>query len=160
MAGFKKRSYQNLREFMQDLGFILKNQKRIRTIFKGKDFSPAFRERMMLAVTHVNNCRYCASFHTKAAMAEDISREEVNAFLNGRFDDCPQAELTGVLYAEHWAESMGKPDAEIRDKLISEYGQEKADDIDLVLGVIKTGNCTMNSIESLLHKISFGRWGT
>ena len=159
MDKFRKRTYQGLGEFWHDLRFILRNQKRIREIFNGKPLSPAFRERMMLAVTHVNNCRYCASFHTKAAMAEDISREEINAFLAGRFDDCPQEELTGVLYAEHWAETLGKPDKEIRDKMIGEYGQEKADDIDLVLGVIKTGNYTMNSIESLLHRISFGRWG-
>lgn len=124
---------------MQDLGFIFKNRKRIRSIFGSESLSPAFRERMMLAVTQVNDCRYCARFHTKAALAEGISREEVNAILEGAFKDCPSDQLAGVLYAEHWAEMLGAPDAEVRDKLIAAYGQDMANDIDIILRIIKTG---------------------
>ena len=94
---------------MSDLGFIFKNRKRVRALFRGESLSPAFRERMMLAVTRVNECRYCARFHAKAALAEGISREEVDAILGGAFKDCPSDQLVGVLYAEHWAEMSGVP---------------------------------------------------
>ena len=159
MDGFKKRTYRSLREFLQDLGFIFKNRKRIRAIFESKSLSPAFRERMMLAVTQVNDCRYCARFHAKAALAEGISREEVDAILNGAFKDCPPDQLAGVLYAEHWAEMLGAPDAEVRDKLIAAYGQDMANDIDIVLRLIKTGNLTGNTVDCLLYRVSFGKWG-
>ena len=159
MDGFKKRTYRNLREFLQDLGFIFKNRKRIRAIVGSESLSPAFRERMMLAVTQVNDCRYCARFHTKAALAEGISREEVDAILNGAFKDCPSDQLAGILYAEHWAEMLGAPDAEVRDKLIAAYGQNMASDIDILLRLIKTGNLTGNTVDHWLYRISFGKWG-
>ena len=159
MDGFKKRTYRSLREFIQDLGFILKNRKRVRAIFRSESLSPAFRERMMLAVTQVNDCRFCARFHVKAALAEGISREEVDAILQGAFKDCPSDQLSGVLYAEHWAEMLGVPDAEARDKLIATYGQDRANDIDIVLRVVKTGNLTGNTVDHWLYRISFGKWG-
>jgi AhpD family alkylhydroperoxidase len=159
MDGFKKRTYRNVLEFLHDVGFLLKNRKRIRAILESESLPPAFRERMMLAVTHVNECRYCAHFHTKAALDEGISREEVDAILHGAFKDCPSDQLTGVLYAEHWAETMGAPDAEIRAKLATAYGQETADNIDVVLRMIKTGNFTGNTADYLLYRISFGKWG-
>lgn len=160
MDGFKKRSYKNPCAFLKDMGFLLKNQKRIRAIFRGKFLAPAFRERIMLSVTHVNKCRHCASFHAKAALTEKISREEIKAILDGQFNNCPKEEITGILYAEHWAETYGKPDAAVYDKFVSDYGQRTADDIYLVLRVIKTGNFSLNSLESLLYKVSFGKWGT
>ena len=159
MDGLKKRTYSSLREFIQDLGFILKDRKRIRAIFRSESLSPAFRERMMLAVTQVNDCRFCARFHTKAALAEGISREEIDTILNGAFKDCPSDQLSGVLYAEHWAEMLGAPDAEARGKLIAAYGQSTANDIDIVLRIIKTGNLTGNTVDYLLYRISFGKWG-
>ncbi len=160
MDGFKKRTYRSLRRFMGDLGFIFRNRKRIRALFRGESLSPAFRERMMLAATQVNECRYCARFHAKAALAEGISREEVDAILGGAFKDCPSDQLVGVLYAEHWAEMSGVPDAEICDKLIAAYGQNTANDIDVVLRVVQTGNLTGNTIDYVLYRISFGKWGS
>jgi AhpD family alkylhydroperoxidase len=159
MERFKKRTYRSLREFMSDLSFIFKNRKRVRALFRGETISPAFRERMMLAVTRVNECRYCARFHAKAALAEGVSREEVEAILEGAFRDCPSDQLTGVLYAEHWAEMSGVPDAEVCGKLTAVYGQDTANDIDVVLRVVLTGNLTGNTVDYLLYRISFGKWG-
>lgn len=159
MDKFKKRTYRSPWEFLKDLGFILKNIKRVRAIFSRKAISPVFRERMMLAVTQVNDCRYCARFHAKAALSEGISREEVDALLQGQFKDCPDDEVTGILYAEHWAETAGQVDAEIRGKLLAAYGQHMVNDIDLVLRIIKTGNLAGNTADYWLYRISFGRWG-
>jgi len=62
---FGKRTYNNLKEFFSDILFLMKNHKQMREINKGTIISPAFRERMMLAVTAVNRCRYCSYFHTR-----------------------------------------------------------------------------------------------
>jgi AhpD family alkylhydroperoxidase len=159
LAQFKKRIYRNPWAFLQDLGFIVKNLGRVYAIFRGQSISPAFRERMMLAVTRVNDCRLCAYLHTKAALSEGISREEIDAFLGGEFKDCPAGEIAGVLYAEHWAETTGQVDAEMREKLVAAYGQAAVNDIDVVLRIIKTGNFTNNTLDYLLYRISFGRWG-
>jgi AhpD family alkylhydroperoxidase len=159
MGNFRKRIYQNPWNFAQDIGFILKNLKRVRALVRGESLSPAFRERMMLAVTRVNDCRYCARFHSKIAVDEGISREEVEAMLKGIYEDCPAGEIIGVLYAEHWAETSGAPDAAMRDKLLASYGQAMVNDIDVVLRVIKTGNLTGNTVDYWVYRLSFGRWG-
>ena len=115
MDGFKKRTYRSLWDFLQDLGFIFKNRKRIRAIFRSESLSPAFRERMMLAVTQVNDCRYCARFHTKAALAEGISREEVDAILQGAFKDCLPINCPASYMPSTgqrcWALRMQRPEA-------------------------------------------------
>lgn len=159
MNVFKKRTYFSLREFFRDLSFIFKHRKRVRALFRGESLSPAFRERMMLAVTQVNECRYCARFHAKAALAEGVSRGEVSAILGGAFGDCPSDQLVGVLYAEHWSEMSGVPDPAVRDNLVTAYGSDMANDIDAVLRVVQTGNLTGNTVDYLLFRISFGRWG-
>jgi AhpD family alkylhydroperoxidase len=159
MDTFKKRIYRSPREFMSDLGFIFRNRKRVRALFRGETLPPAFRERMMLAVTNVNKCRHCARFHGKVALAEGVSREEVDAIFGGAFQDCPADQLVGVLYAGHWAEMSGVPDAAMRDNLVATYGPGPADEIDVVLRVVQTGNLTGNTVDYLLYRVSFGRWG-
>ena len=54
---------------------------------------------------------------------------------------------------------LGAPDAEARGKLIAAYGQSTANDIDIVLRIIKTGDLTGNTVDCLLYRISFGKWG-
>jgi AhpD family alkylhydroperoxidase len=159
MDRFKKRIYSTPCAFMQDLFFFFTNYGRINSIFKGEGISPAFRERIMLAVTQVNECRFCAAFHTKAALDEHISREEINAILGGKFVDCPAEERMAILYGQHWAETSGKPDTAMREKLVAAYGDDTVAVIDLVLRVIKAGNLTGNTVDYILYRISFGRWG-
>ena len=159
MDGFKKRTYGSLREFVGDLGFLFRKRRQVRALSRGERLAPAFRERMMLAVTRVNECRFCARYHSKLALSEGVPCGEVDGILRGVFQDCPGDELTGVLYAEHWAETSGVPDPEVRDRLVAAYGQDAADDIDIVLRVVKAGNLTGNTADHLLYRISFGRWG-
>jgi len=159
MDRFKKRIYSNPCEFLRDMSFIFGNYGRINAIFRGEGISPAFRERIMLAVTHVNACRFCASFHTKAALEENISREEINAILGGKFTDCPPEEHTAILYAQHWAETSGKPNADMREKLVAAHDGDTIEAIDLVLRVIKAGNFAGNTVDYILYRLSFGRWG-
>jgi hypothetical protein len=83
----------------------------------------------------------------------------VDAILQGAFANCPQGELTAVLYAEHWAETDGAPDRAVREKFVGEYGQEAADDVDIILRTVRAGNYTGNTVDYLLYRLSFGRWG-
>lgn len=159
MDTFKKRTYSGLGEFLGDLGYLVKNRKRIQEVFQAKSLPANFRERMMLAVTRVNECRYCARFHTSAAMKEGVSREEIGHLLSGEFGDCPPDQVEGILYAQTWAECRESVDVETRKRLVAAYGNEMAEEIDVALRVIRMGNLAGNSVDALLHGISRGRWG-
>lgn len=155
---FNKRTYGSAREFFSDLCFPFRNRKRLGELKSRGLISPAFRERLMLAVTAVDGCRYCSYFHAGQALKNGISQEEIKQLLSGDVGGCPGEEGLALIYAQHWAESNAHPDPEAVRKLEETYGIEKAGAIHLVLRMIRLGNLSGNSLDYLLYRISFGRW--
>jgi len=155
---FNRRTYKNLRELFSDLWFPIKNRKRLKEATNRGLISPAFQERLMLAVTAVEGCRYCSYFHAKQALKSGITPEEITRLLSGDVDNCPEEESVAVIYAQHWAESNAYPDPEAVRKLQRTYGVEKKEAIHLMLRMIRLGNLLGNSWDYLLYRISFGKW--
>jgi AhpD family alkylhydroperoxidase len=58
--------------------------------------SPALRERLMLVVTSVNQCHYCAVFHTRAAQLSGLTPSEVALLLVGDLQHAPASELPAL----------------------------------------------------------------
>jgi AhpD family alkylhydroperoxidase len=157
---FNKRTYKNLKDVFSDLWFIIRNRSRLGDITRKKLIPPASRERLMLAVTAVNGCRYCSYFHTRQALKSGISAEEIRDLLTGDTVNCPQNEAVAVAYAQHWAESNTHPDPEAVQRLQQTYGLEKTEAIHLILRTIRMANLLGNSWDYLIYRISFGRKGT
>ena len=155
---FNKRTYSSPKELFADLFFPIRNRKRLKEAMNKELLSPAFRERLMLAVTAVDGCCYCSYFHAKLALKAGIGQEEIGKLLSGDVDGCPEEEALAVLYAQHWAESDAHPDPEAVRKLQQTYGVEKTEFIHLMLRMIRLGNLLGNSWDYLLYRISFGKW--
>ena len=155
---FNKRTYKNLKKLFSDLWFPIRNRKRLKELTNEGLISPAFRERLMLAVTAVDGCRYCSYFHAKQALKSGVTPEEISQLLSGDVDGCPQEEAVAVIYAQHWAESDAHPSLEALRKLQQTYGVEKTAAIHLMLRMIRLGNLLGNSWDYLLYRISFGKW--
>jgi len=155
---FKKRTYKNPKELFSDLWFPISNRKRLKEVTNKRLISPAFQERLMLAVTAVDGCRYCSYFHTKQALKSGLTPEEISQLLSGDVDNCPEEEAVAAIYAQHWAESGAHPDPEAIRKLQQTYGVEKSEAIHLMLRMIQMGNLMGNSWDCLLYHISFGKW--
>jgi AhpD family alkylhydroperoxidase len=155
---FKKRTYGSVKELIGDLCFPIKNRKRLGEVRNKGLLSPAFQERLMLAVISVEGCRYCSYFHSKLALKGGVSQEEINKLLSGEVGDCPEDEALAVLYAQHWAESNACPDKEAAERLEETYGAEKAEAINLMLRMIRLGNLLGNTWDYLLYRMSFGKW--
>jgi hypothetical protein len=58
----------------------------------------------------------------------------------------PQEESVALIFAEHYAESMGKPDPEAWQRVVDTYGPDIAEDILAYIRAIMVGN---------VHGISF-----
>jgi len=157
-SGFHKRTYGSVDEFLNDLRAMMQNRDNIRHAMQALD--PAFRERLMLTVTQVNGCRYCAQQHAKMALAGGLSEEEIALLLDGVVEHCPPDELVAILYAQHWADTAGQPDSEARHKLVETYGPDTAAAIEAALGMIKIGNYAGNTFDYVLYRLSGGRMGT
>lgn len=160
MKPFRRRTYHSLGEVLTDIRVVLKHRHEMRALMRGDTISSAFRERLMLAVTQVNACRYCAYYHAKQALVEGLSGEELQALAEGDFNNSPADERPALLYAQHWAEANAQPAPAARRRLQELYGAEQADAIELSLRVIRIGNLLGNTWDRLLYTISRGRCGT
>ncbi len=156
-AGFSKRTYSSWGEFGADLRYFREHRGRIGHAMRR--IPPDFRERLMLTVTEVNGCRYCAHHHVQLALEEGLTRGEIEALLDGTLDAAPPEELPALLYAQHWAETKGRPVTEARARLTATYGADRAEAIEVLLHLIKAGNYLGNTLDRLLYAISGGRWG-
>ena len=70
--------------------------------------SPALREKIMLAVSSVNECRYCQWGHTRLATAQGVPLDEVNEILGYQsLEARSSAEAAAILFAQDYAENQG-----------------------------------------------------
>ena len=158
MHGFPRRIY-SFKGLGKDLWEVAGHSGLAIKTMWGKTISAQFRQRLMLAVTGVNGCRYCSWLHTKEALRTGLSIEEVRYLLGGSFEDVPENEMKAILYAQHWADTNANPDPSIRKALIETYGEEKVKVIEMALLLIRIGNLTGNSSDYLLYRFSNGKWG-
>jgi AhpD family alkylhydroperoxidase len=157
MNKFKKRTYKSFREFYDDVIFFFRNRKEIRQVYK--NFPPGFRERLMMVVTQVNGCRYCSWYHKREALKFGISKDEIDLMLGGIINESNQDELNALLYARNWADNNANAIVTDRLNLIRTYGPEKAEQINIILRLIRFGNLSGNTFDYFLYLISFGRFG-
>lgn len=156
---FNRRIYPNFSTFFSDFKYIMSHRDHMRSLMRGEIIANAFRERLMLAVTSVNDCRYCSFAHAKQALAEGLDQDEIKALQDGMFENSPKNELPALLYAQHWAESRGDVDPAIREKMIANYDLKTVNAIELTLRTIQMGNLLGNTADYILFRITFGLLG-
>jgi AhpD family alkylhydroperoxidase len=85
-----------------------------------------FVERIMLAVTEVNGCPICSYAHTRIALNEGMTNDEIHSMLSGEFSTIPQDQVKAVLFAQHYADAKAHVDPKAYAALEDAYGQIKA----------------------------------
>jgi len=113
----------------------------------------AFTEKIMLAVTEVNGCRYCNYLHTKLALNAGVSKEDIQILLSGQFDNISPYEAHSLIFAQHYADTGGYPDSVTYQKFINFYGDNKAKEIMSIVKAIMVGNIYGLSIDALKNRI-------
>lgn len=107
---------------------------------RNNELSSEFIERIMLAVTEVNGCQICSYAHTKMALEAGMSNKEIQHMLLGVMTEVPSNELQAIMFAQHYADSRGKPTKETWDHIIESYGLTKSYGILGAIRVIMIGN--------------------
>lgn len=101
---------------------------------------PDFVERLQLAITEVNGCAACSYAHTKMALKQGMSNEEISSFLSGEDNFIRPEEAKAIMFAQHFAEAKGHPEQFAYDKIVEEYSEEKAKIILAASKVMIAGN--------------------
>ncbi|MPM87327.1 hypothetical protein SDC9_134423 [bioreactor metagenome] len=93
---------------------------------KSKLVDKHFLERLQLAVTEVNGCAACSYQHTKMALQQGMSNEEISSFLKGESYFIKPEESKAIMFAQHFADSRGIPKQYAYDSIVKEYGEKEA----------------------------------
>ena len=116
--------------------------------------SRAFESKIMLTVTAVNGCTYCAWFHSKAALQAGLNHNEVKLLLSSQLNrHIDDEDVVALNFAVHYADTDQKPDKELLNNLFEVYGQKTAEDILLRLRMIYFGNLCGNTFKAFLSRV-------
>lgn len=156
MAPFTRRYFRNPYEFVASLASIVGRLDALPGYLRGRD-GMAFRQRLWLVVTSVNDCRYCRYLHSNIALRCGVSFEEVQALSSGEITSSPTEQRPALLYGMHWAKQDGRTDAEAHARLMKGYDKRSVRLLELVLRLIRFANLFGSTWDLMLLKLSRGR---
>jgi AhpD family alkylhydroperoxidase len=158
MQGFGKRFY-TPRTFARDLRDVFAHMSSFRETARSERVSRGFAEKIMLAVTQVNGCRYCAYGHTRAALREGVDAGEIARIMSGELEGLAEEEAVALAFAQHWTESGGHPDPDAERRFREYYGPQVSTDILNWMRMIQMGNLMGNTFDALLYRLGLRRAG-
>ena len=117
--------------------------------------SAALREKVVLGVTSINDCRYCEWGHTHWALANGVPLEEVNQILGLQVESLAAknpAEAAAILFAQHYAEHRDRFDPESIGNLREHYSEAQVAEILAYVRAITLGTLTGNTVDAFLDR--------
>lgn len=151
-AAFNKRTF-TLAYFGALVREVIAHRGDIQAAARGGRINKPFAEKIMLAVTRVNGCRWCNYGHTQAALAVGVSPEEIQQLMAQELGAFPEEEAVALAFAQHFAESKDNPDPEAWQRVVDTYGPEAAQDILAYIRMITLGNLYGNTFDALLARL-------
>ena len=135
-------NYRLLNAFLCNIGYI-RRAKAQGTV------SPEFEKRIMLAVTQVNGCRMCSYFHTQEALKMGMDEQQIKKILGGQLESAPAEEMVALVFAQHYADTIGRYDDAAWQRVVAAYGKDKACAIRAYIRAIMVGNAQGNIVGAL-----------
>lgn len=84
--------------------------------------SRALREKVILGVTSVNDCRWCSWLHSGIALRHGVDLDELQSLLeSGNYGEVDEREATAILFAQHFAETLRQPTPTARLALARQF---------------------------------------
>lgn len=112
------------------------------------------REQVMLAVTSVNDCRYCSWAHTGMALAEGVDLDALQKLLDNGPDQAPDDRAArAILFAQHFADTERQPDPEARQRLEEVFSEREREEILAYIHAIYLANLSGNTVDALLARL-------
>lgn len=116
--------------------------------------SPALREKVMLAVTSVNDCRYCEWVHTGLALQNGVDPAELQHFLDrATFGELQEREAVAVLFGKHFADTRRRPTGEAEAALAQRWNATERAEIMAYIHAIYFANLSGNSTDAWLARL-------
>ena len=149
---FQKRFYTPGAFGRDALGLLAHVPELLSSVMSGR-VSRALAEKIMLAVTAVNDCRYCFYVHGRTARRAGVSRLEIQRLLAGEREGLPGREVVALAFASHYAQTSGRPGPEQWQLLRGFYGPKMARDILSYVRLIYFANLSGNAVDAFLSRL-------
>ena len=114
---------------------------------------PDFREKLILAITGINNCAHFSFLHTRIAIENGVKISEVKRLLEGNLGSFPKDEAAVLLYARHWTETKGNVSSLERKKVIDFFGPRETKLLESVIMSAHFSNMCSNTVIAYKEKI-------
>ncbi len=116
--------------------------------------TPALREKVMLATTRVNDCRYCAWIHGAMARHHGVDLDQLQEQLVAGGVACDdRCEAAAIVYAQRYAATDGDPDPAITAALFAACGDRLARELRVYVESIHFANLSGNTLDAVLARV-------
>lgn len=150
---FRKRTY-TAKQFLRDGAELAARGPTLARVYLLRGVVPRLRERVWLAVSGVNRCRYCLFVHGAWARRNGVGDREVDALVAGRPDPDAQSDEAAVTYMQAWAErDFRAAPAEVAAWFEDVFPRPMRERLMAVARMANFANRTGNTFDALLSRL-------
>ena len=150
---FPKRTL-SIQSFLVEGTWLVRNLPRLIRATRTNRLDDQFREKILLAVSAGNDCRYCTRVHASAASIAGIDDETIDRILASDIDGAvSEAERPALLFALQYAETDGNPEPDVFAALEAAYEPATAADVVAVTRAMHFANLLGNSVDGGVYAI-------
>ena len=150
------RSFASAGEALGDLAGVARRGGALAGVYARGDIDPALRERVMVAVSHVNSCRGCTFVHERWATRAGVSAEDLEAIGLGELGELGPRDRVAVAYAAALAEARfrGPVDPALRVAAGEQLTAREMAAVEAVTRMMALANLTASTAEQLPDRLS------
>lgn len=152
-GGFKKRTM-TAPQFVGSLASLVPELNVLYGIWVRNDLDPGFREELMLAVSRLNDCRFCTWGHQEWAHLSGVSNEELAQLEQLDPSGFDRRKWVAISYVRALVKRDFKGvQPELRRTMQHKYSPREIRQIELVARVMDIGNRGSNTYEAMLSRL-------
>jgi AhpD family alkylhydroperoxidase len=152
-GGFKKRTI----TAAQLVGSVASLAPEIGTFYRvwiKQDIDPGFREELMLAVSKLNDCRYCSWGHHEWAQISGVSNDELAQLEQLDPSGFDRRKWVAISYVRALVKGdFRRVQPELRRAMQHKYGPREIRQIELIARIMDIGNRGSNTWDAMLSRL-------
>jgi AhpD family alkylhydroperoxidase len=124
-------------------------------IWQKHEIEAGFREELMLAVSKLNDCKYCAWGHHEWAHVAGISEDELDRIEHGDPEGINRVKWVAITYVIALVSSEYKQvPPELQQEMQANFSKNEIREIALVAKIMDVGNRAANTWDALLSRLN------
>ena len=141
-------------QFVRSAGSLAAEAGTLYRIWARHDVDPGFREELMLAVSRLNDCRFCTWGHHEWAQLNGVSDEELAGLEQLDASGFDRRKWIAIRYVRALVERdfMGVQ-PELRRAMQHKYSPREIREIELIAKVMDIGNRGANTFDAMLSRL-------